>query len=309
MLEVLRGKTTPPLGPIRGNDLEWIVAALFALLWIGIFILFGTRQRRYRKQRNREIAEKIVASLHTSIKRVPAVADQVRGLRHDELQQITAEFERLGFVQAGDYRFFFDTEEEERGFFRVFFHKVNHCFADVGVTRRTLDDGKGPLLFGISSSLDGGWGIGTGNGKPRTITYLWRLPKLVQTKQPGASPGKLLERHLELRDYLVNGLGLQVLTDSSVENWFARGDNTWGLRKEALLDRDIVADLREAQRVEKQGHWEWLGDYPQEAARRGTGKKLRIIPEAFPVYEVPQKDAVEQMLGSDVDSSEEDNHG
>jgi hypothetical protein len=278
MLAVLQGKTTMPLGTTGGNSLEWIVAALFAVLWIGIFILFGTRQRRHRKQQNREIAEKIVARIPSSFKLVPTREDQIRGLRHDELQVISTELERLGFTLAGDYRLFSGVEQEARGFTRVFFHTVHHCFADVGVTQKMLENGGGPFLVGIASMLDENWGIGTGNSKPRVVSYLWRLPRLLQTKQPGASPEKLLDRHLELRGYLAEDLQLQVITDSSVENWFARGENTWRSRKEALLARDIISELPKAARVEKQGHWEWLGDYPQEAARRGRGKKLRGWP-------------------------------
>jgi hypothetical protein len=100
---------------------------------------------------------------------------------------------------------------------------------------------------------------------------------------------------LELRENVVRDLELKIITDPSAENFFTRSDNTRRLRRETLLNRDIIKDLSEAKRVQEQGHWEWLGEYPQEAAKRAKGKKLRNIPMSFPVYSVPQPDALEEM--------------
>jgi hypothetical protein len=288
-----------PLAPIGGIPSEWIIASLIFAVWVGIFILFGRRQRRYTKRRNREIAEKLIASMPSALKRVRTEASSVPGLRLDELQKLTAEFERLGFVQAGDYRITFANDEVARGFFRLFHHKDKHCFADLGVLRKTLDTGEGPFLYSISSSLQQEWEIGTGNSKPSMINYLWRLPKVLQVKQPNASLEELLTIHLELRENVVRDLELKIITDPSAENFFTRSDNTRRLRRETLLNRDIIKDLSEAKRVQEQGHWEWLGEYPQEAAKRAKGKKLRNIPMSFPVYSVPQPDALEEMKEKD----------
>jgi hypothetical protein len=284
-----------PLAPIGGVPSEWIIASLVLVLWAGIFILFGRRQRKFSKQRNREIAEKLIASLPSELERVRSEATAVAGLRLDELQELTAEFERLGFVQRGDYRITFGKDELTRGFFRLFYQVEKHCFADLGVLRKTLEAGKGPFLYGISSSLEESWGIGTGNSKPSVINYLWRLPKLLQVKNPIASPEELLTIHLELRENIARDLELKIIADPSAENFFARSDNTRRLRKEALLNRDIVKDLSEAKRIEEQGHWEWLGDYPHEAARRAKGKNLRPLMEFSPTYSLPQSDALDEM--------------
>jgi len=114
-----------PLAPIGGIPSEWIIASLILGLWVGIFILFGRQQRRFSKQRNREIAEKLVASTPSALQRVPTEASGVAGLRLDELQQLTTEFERLGFVRVGDYRITFANDELTRGFFRLFHIKRN----------------------------------------------------------------------------------------------------------------------------------------------------------------------------------------
>jgi hypothetical protein len=288
-----------PLAPIGGIPSEWIIASLIFAVWVGIFILFGRRQRRYTKQRNREIAEKLIASMPSALKRVPSEASSVHGLRLDELQKLTAEFVRLGFVQGGDYRITFASDEITRGFFRLFRHKEKYCFADLGVLRKTLETGEGPFLYWISSSLEEAWGIGTGNSKPSMINYLWRLPKVLQVNQPNGSLEELLTIHLELRENVLRDLELKVITDPSAENFFTRSDNTRRLRRETLLNRDIIKDLSEAKRVEEQRHWEWLGEYPQEAAKRAKGKKLRNIPMSFPVYSVPQPDALEEMKEKD----------
>lgn len=277
-----------PLAPIGGVPSDWIIASLVLALWIGIFVLFGRRQRKYTKQRNREIAEKLIAALPSTLKRVCSEASTVAGLRLDELQQLTAEFERLGFVQAGDYRITFAADEATRGFFRLLHHKEKYCFADLGVLRKTMETGEGPFLYGISSSFEEAWAIGTANSKPSVIGYLWRLPKILEAKNPNASPEDLLTLHLELRESIARDLELEIITDPSAENFFARSDNTRRLRREALLKCDILKDIAEAKRIENRGHWEWLGEYPQEAAKRAEGKRLRIIPMSLPVYTRPQ---------------------
>jgi hypothetical protein len=296
-------QAAPLVAPILGISADWIIFSLVLSIWIAIFVLFGRGQRSRRRQQNRELANKIIAGMASSVQRTPAEARSFPGIRHHELLQRSSEFERLGFTQSGDFTFSFNGEAEIRGFFRLFYHPFEHCFAEVGLTRKSLKDENEAFLLGVTSSLEPGWAIGTATARPSITGYLWRLPKVLEIKRPGASPEELFNRHLQLRRRVIQDLRLGVTEDSSVQNRFTRGDNTMRLRKEALLNRDIIGDFREAKRIQEQGPWEWLGDYPQVAARRAKGKKLRNIPDTFSVYTAPQKDALE-ALNNSTDSSE-----
>jgi hypothetical protein len=300
----IHGQAVPLIALILGIPADWIIFSLVLSIWIGIFILFGRGRRRWRDQKNREIAERITAGMASSVQRTPAEARSVPGIRHHELQQTSSEFERLGFVQSGDFTFSFNEESEIRGFFRLFYHPSEHCFAEVGLTTKSLKNASRGFLFVVTSSLEGEWAIGASNVRPTITSYLWRLPRVLEIKKPEAPPEELFNCHLQLRRKVLQDLHLSVIEDSSIQNRFARGDSTRRHRKEALLNRDIIGDYPEAKRIREEGTWEWLGDYPQEVARRAKGKTLRNIPDTFPAYAVPQKDALEELLNIPKDPSE-----
>jgi len=172
-------------------------------------------------------------------------------------------------------------------------------------TQKSLE-GKEPLLFGLDSYLEDGWRIGSVNRKPHKLDYFHRLPRSLTLMLPDATPGRLFQRHLELRKNVAGDLGLQLLTDLSLEARFEKIAESQPLRREALLRSDILAELADARGVEEENSWEWLGDYPQEKVRRIKGKKLLSVPEAFPVYAVPQKDALEMVDEPKDDSSDDE---
>lgn len=285
----------PLLEPLKGGYLDWTIFLVIAAIWGVIFFLFRRSSRANLRRRSRELAEKLVTALPSSIQCNPKMAGAVPQLNQAELQRITSEVEAFGFVQAGDYGIYFDNQESQRGFFRLFYHPEKHCFADTGVTGKALASEDQTFLFGISSSLENDWGIHTANSAPAVIKYYWRLPKLLKVLKPRASFEELLHTHMDLRSRVVRDLELRLSADSSVEHFFRRVENTRLLRRETLLNRDVIGEYREAKRVQEEGEWEWLGDYPEEAARRARGKKLRPLMELSPTYSLPQDDALEQM--------------
>lgn len=286
-------------------SLDWLVFLTIAGIWVTLYYLDRRRRVASRRRQSREFAEKLIAALPSSIHFTPKEASAIPGLNLEELRRITSDIERLGFVQAGDYRISVNDEKTERGFFRLFHHPEKHCFADTGAVGKSLASGDGAFLFGISSSLEEDWAIGTGNSKPSVIKYYWRLPKHLGVYKPKVSFEELFRIHCELRDRLAHDLQLNVIADASVGNHLARDQNTHRLRREALLNRDVVKEYREAKRIQDQGEWEWLGDYPEEAARRVRGKRLRPLMELSPTYRVPQEDALERMDRADENVSDE----
>jgi hypothetical protein len=271
-------------------------------------LLSRNQRTRLRRRKSREIAEKAVKAgePYRDVTHVEVDAKTVKGLPQDELNRLTEEFERLGFVQMLDYRLQLKGQKDLHGFDRAMVHRELYCFGGIMATQKSLDDGKGPLLVGLDSYLEGGWRIASLNRRAYETEYFARLPKQIRLRREGATPEQLFQRHIEVRTNLTVDLGLQLLTDISLETGFRRSRETTAERKEALLECDILAELADARDVAKQEQWEWLGDYPQERVRRMKGQKLRVIPETFPVYEVPQKDALQQLEEPDVKSPADD---
>jgi hypothetical protein len=274
MLPAFHLSARTPLAPVGDVSTEWIIAALMLLLWAGIFILFGRRQRKYNRRQNREIAERLVSHLppHPYYQRDPAPASEVPGLNQLEFEKLTAEFEKIGFVRQLDYRLIPVGQQEMKGFARVLSHPEHLCFGEVMCTRQMLNESAVPG-FGINSVLQDGWEIGSTNLKPRPMLYLWRLPRGLSLRLPGLSPGELLRRHLELRTRVTTDLEVSVRADVSLEDFFSWSTETIRKKREILFTRNIVKELREANRIVERGYWEWLGDYPMEKARHIKANK------------------------------------
>ena len=281
-------------------SVDWLVFVSIAAVWLIVLFLFLKLGVKSRRKRSREIAEKAVRASdpYRNAERVPVDAGTVEGLRQEELQRLTDEFARLGFAQVLDYRLRLPGDATLSAFGRTLVNREIDCFAEVMATQKILEQG-GPLLFGLDSYLENGWRAGALNRGPHKTDYLQRLPKNLRLMVPDATPAELLQLHLNQRNNLAKDLKLQVLTDLSLETRFRKTAEFMALRLEAMLCRDILAELPEAQRIQAEGKWEWLGDYPEEMARGLGGRTLRPLMELSPTYSVPQDDAWEQMKVTD----------
>jgi len=64
-------QAAPLVAPILGVSADWIIFSLVLSIWIAIFILFGRGQRSRRRLQNRELANKIIAAMASSVQRTP----------------------------------------------------------------------------------------------------------------------------------------------------------------------------------------------------------------------------------------------
>jgi hypothetical protein len=238
---------------------------LIAFVWFVLFILFKNEKNQVRRRKNREIAESAVRAgdPFREAERVEVAAANVPGLAQEELQRLTDEFVRLGFVCVLDYRMRLAGHSELVGFGRAMVNQKLCCFGEIIALQAALEQGGG-LSFGIDTYLEDGWRVGATTRKPHKIDYLHRLPKSLALMLPGATPDGLLQRHLDQRTGLVNDLNLEVLTDLSLESRFRKIAESMDMRREVLLNRDILAELPDARDTESEGKWEWFGDYPRK---------------------------------------------
>jgi len=284
------------MGSSSSHWVDWIIFLGVLLFIVAGHYLSKNHKKALRRRKSQEIAERAAKAgdPFRNPGRVAVDPNTVEGLDVEKLSRITEEFERLGFVRALDYRLKLADRSTLQSFGRAMVHPTLFCSGEIMATRKQLE-AKGSLLFGLTSHLGKGWRIGSINRPASKVDYFQRLPKSIRLMRRGATPERLLRRHIEVRDSVTADLGLQVLTDLSLETRFKRSQELLAERREALLKCDILAEMADAKNVAEQDEWEWLGDYPQDGVRGLEGKKLLVVPEAFPAYEVPQKDAMEQL--------------
>ena len=168
------------------------------------------------------------------------------------------------------------------------------CFAEIISTQKTLDE-KGPLVLGLSSFLEDDWSISSTSRRVGKADYLRRIARGLIQFLPGTTPAELLRNHVELCGRVTRELGIHILDDLSTEFFNLKVKQRLEEKRLVLLGCDILAELPMANQITSQGTWEWLGDYPEQAARRVEGRQLRPLSELAPTYRVPQEDSIQQM--------------
>jgi hypothetical protein len=277
-----------------GGSTDWLIFLSVSGVWIAFFYLFRRRDLASRRLRSRELAEKIGGKSREPYEYIPVDADSVPGLRLQELQQSTEKLERLGFRRLSDHRLLGKGESTSHSFGRSLVNEELYCYVDLIATQKTLDTERN-LIFGFSSFLEDGWSVGSSSGGSMAGHYVRRHPKSLVLYIRGCPLEELLDGHLELRNRVMKELDISAVQDTSPQGYRERVRQRMKERRQAFLKRDILGEWPEAKRIEQAGYWEWLGDYPQEAARRAKGKNLRPLMELSPTYRLPQSDALEKM--------------
>jgi len=277
-----------------GSLADWLIFLSVLSVWIVLFYLFRRGDLANQRFRSRELAEEIGGKSREPYQYIPVNADSVPGLRLQELQQSTESLERLGFRRISDHRLLGKGESTPHSFGRSLVNEELHCYVDLIAIQKTLDT-EGNLIFGFSSFMEDGWSVGSSSTASIAGHYVRRHPKSLALYIRGCPLEELLQRHIELRNRVMKDLGISVRHDTSLQGYRERVQQRMKERRQAFLKRDILGEWPEAKRVEQEGYWEWLGDYPQEAVRRAEGKNLRPLMELSPTYRLPQSDALEKM--------------
>lgn len=249
---------------------EWLWWVASALAMGFVFLTLGL------KMLNLKVRKALVAVLPTEIQFKSIDPVELPGLNKEQLAQLTADLEQLGFAWLRDYSVAWPGKSAPRGFARLFLHRQERCFAEIMATAQGMEKGS-PLGVAINSYLENEWDLGTSNLALKRGDHFMQLPKVLRMRYPDAAPAELLQRHLVRRREMLDGLHLNILSDLSVEDYFARIRKRMAERRESLQRRQPLDELPTADLLAAQRSYEWLGSFPKECKRlkardlEGTG--------------------------------------
>jgi hypothetical protein len=182
----------------------------------------------------------------------------------------TSTLESLGFVQLMDWK-----AEPGNGFVRCFAHPQQYCFAEIGQLFNETGEAIAQHST-IFSLLEQDWVIGEINREVCSgdgISYIWRHPKEIRTYSPNLNLDELLETHLRLRQKILVDLGISLLTDVSWSAFCNLEKQSTLRRKQTLKRKNLLLAMLEATLFERNPKSQWLGDYPQEAAKKCANRR------------------------------------
>lgn len=131
-----------------------------------------------------------------------------------------------------------------------------------------------PIGASIISSLEPDWSLSTTDKKLSGflfgIMYMWRQPRTLWISQPGVTPSKLLQTHLQRLGKIVSTLNLEVteLTDTSPDFYFALEREARIKRKQALQRKNIIVGVLETLLFAVNPKQEWMGEYGDAVATK-----------------------------------------
>jgi hypothetical protein len=196
--------------------------------------------------------------------------DKLGGLDGMALERYTQEFEAVGFHHALDYSVKSEAPSRNIGFARLFIHPREKCYAEANQVI-PAGEGKGaPMRCNVMSILEDGWSLSSGTRDPLSVKtmWMWRQPKKLWTCHPGASGQQLVKSHLELRRELIDGLGVDPVTDVSPNAYFEHQRQSAVDRRETFRRKNILINLIQLWLFGKSPRSQWLGAYPKLAGTR-----------------------------------------
>jgi hypothetical protein len=215
------------------------------------------------------IKSRLLARLPDQLDWQPVDPQVTAGVDQEVLAKATDEVEALGFWLQLDSQITDKYSQRATNFSRLFMHPEYHCFAELN--QLVASDGQPtPLRFMIVSLMSDDWTLTSGNREWEVIktTWIWRQPRVLWTSHPQASPGELLDAHLERRGQIVEDLGISVRSGLTPCVFFEHEQRASTKRKRALRNRNGLVAAVELMSVDKHPRREWLGDYPQVASKR-----------------------------------------
>jgi hypothetical protein len=215
------------------------------------------------------IKSRLLARLPEQLDWQPVDPQVTAGVDQESLAKATDEVEALGFWLQLDSQITDKYQQRATNFSRLFMHPEHHCFAELN--QLVASDGQPtPLRFMIVSLMSDDWTLTSGNREWEVIktTWIWRQPRVLWTSHPQASPGELLDAHLERRAQIVEDLGITVRSGLTPCVFFEHEQRASARRKRALRSRNGLVAAVELMAVDKHPRREWLGDYPQVASER-----------------------------------------
>jgi hypothetical protein len=125
----------------------------------------------------------------------------------------------------------------------------------------------------VQAHIQDGWSVACTNQRPLALGWLFRRPRALGRSRPSARPAELLQIVLEMRHQVCSRLALAPLADDSFEAYMAHTQRSLVEMREVTQKRSVLLGLagvalRRLQLLVQRQEYEWLGDFPKEAARR-----------------------------------------
>lgn len=212
------------------------------------------------------VKERVLKVIPEKLEFAQAYPDQFPLLDRATLEKWTEELQGLGFEWSQDYRNASRTPSSAPGMARLFLHKEQRCYAEIG---QLFPEGKPPIVWcSIMSHLDGDWQLSTSNlGPGDPVTYTLRRPRALWSRHPGAEINALYQMHLDRRHRLAADLGLGV-PEVSVAAYHAQQQRDAEARRaqvQGMTDAQLVLEHRAAK---ESAPLEWWGDWSAAAQAR-----------------------------------------
>lgn len=213
------------------------------------------------------LKRKILKNLPSTYGFPPARVEQFPKLDQAGMQKITQDFEALGFTKLMDFSMVPDSGQYIPAFSRLMAHPKHHCFVEIF---QVFPPKRKPmaLTYSINSNLHSGWSFSSGVRKTMAVSYMLRLPKALWIYMPGVRPSGLLAGHLARRSQITHDLGISASTDMCIEAYQACVLQRHAERRAAIQKKNILFGLGEALAFKLRPKYEWLGDYPKQAAQK-----------------------------------------
>ncbi len=181
-------------------------------------------------------------------------------LDEEKLERYTQDFEALGFKRLLDYTLVTDVESENQAFGRLFVHPEEHCFGEINQICSPSGAGA-PMRCNMTSFLEEGWSISTGDRQTSKYSYAMRRPRGLWRSLAGESVADVFRVNLALRKKIAKALELEVLTDDTSEAYFKRERKNNDERKAVVRRRNGLMLILELWLFDKNPKREWLGQF------------------------------------------------
>ncbi len=181
------------------------------------------------------------------------------------------ELENIGFVGAQDYSLVGQGGKTIPSFCRLYLFPKEKMYAELG--QLFPAQMKVPVLCSIQTHFNQDWSLGIANNKPLPAAVFIRNPHAVGRAMPGKSPFELLQAHKEWRMQMVEDLGIEPQS-VSVAAYRQHQQTRAQQRAAQVRGGSFLARLGIYYKRKLAPVADWRGDWPREAAKRGSPRSF-----------------------------------
>ncbi|HTD23480.1 MAG TPA: hypothetical protein VK738_12550 [Terriglobales bacterium] len=209
----------------------------------------------------------VVAAVPGSYTFPDARPEQYPQLDRATFDRCATEIEGLGFQKVQDFSLVGQGGVSIPSFCRLYVHPREKMYAELA---QIFPAGRSPLpvLCTMQTVFDNDWSLGVGNNQPQPAAVFLRNPRGVGKAMPGKSPFEVWQTHREWRQQMIQDLSIQP-QDVSLEAYRAHQQIRAQQRAERVRKGSFLAKLSMYYKRKAAPVYEWKGNWPKEAEKRG----------------------------------------